>query len=119
MNTLKFDYWIDYGDDEEDDEEESDEGSSNGEESYDEDEEDDEDNLNYNTGLTPQQEELLQIVTMKFVLLQVFLIELAINEACSHPPSSLIFQTFCNLYRGKRVLLTEISWLDDAHNCLQ
>merc|ERR1712136_239144 len=55
------DGYLDYGDDEEDDEEESDEGSSNGEESYDEDEEDDEDNLNYNTGLTPQQEELLQI----------------------------------------------------------
>jgi len=54
------DGYLDYGD-EEDEEEESDEGSSEGEESHDEDEEEDEDDLNYNQGLTPQQEELLQI----------------------------------------------------------
>lgn len=64
---MNLGFWIDYGD-EEDEEEESDEGSSEGEESHDEDEEEDEDDLNYNQGLTPQQEELLQIVTLNLTV---------------------------------------------------
>jgi len=55
------DGYLDYGEDEDDEEEDSEEGSSEGEGSQDEEEEDDDADLNYNTGLTPQQEELLQI----------------------------------------------------------